>query len=101
MSENNFNSSANSDTVTSLKCPDVVEHLGDFLEKDLSTSMHSAMEKHFSECSECAALNASYQHVVASAAKLRTPEKSLEVDVQNRLRGALNKRLGINLSYIA
>ena len=35
------------------------------------------------------------------AAELREPEQALPVDVSNRLRKALNERLGINLPYIA
>jgi hypothetical protein len=39
--------------------------------------------------------------VIESAAELREPEQPIPVDVQNRLRKALNQRLGLNLSYIA
>jgi predicted anti-sigma-YlaC factor YlaD len=59
------------------------------------------MENHLDECPDCAAFFASYKHVVSSAAQLREPEAPLPVDIQNRLRKALNERLNINLPFIA
>jgi anti-sigma factor RsiW len=60
-----------------------------------------AVEAHLDECAECAAFFASYRHIVQSAAELREPERPLQIDVQNRLRKALNTRLGLTLPYIA
>ena len=82
-------------------CKDVVAHLGDFVDNELPLAQHAAIEDHLDECPDCAAFYASYKHVVQSAAELREPEQPLGVDVQNRLRKALNERLGINLPFIA
>jgi anti-sigma factor RsiW len=84
-----------------LDCKDVIARLGDYTDNELPVSERIAMEDHFDECAECAAFLASYTHVVVSAAELREPEQPISVDVQNRLRAALNKRLGINLPLIA
>jgi anti-sigma factor RsiW len=102
MSQKNDHDSANSDSIVHLDCREVVARLGDFVDRDLSPTAHQAIEAHLERCPTCAAFAASYQHVVDSAALLREPEeKPLPVNVQNRLRKALNERLGIRLPYIA
>ncbi len=82
-------------------CKDVIARLGDYTDNELHSAERTAMDDHFDICPECAAFLASYTHVVTSAAELREPEQPISVDVQNRLRDALNKRLGINLPLIA
>jgi anti-sigma factor RsiW len=102
MNDNNtFNSDKNTQTNEMLDCKDVIARLGDYVDNELHGSERVAMEDHFDECPECAGFLASYTHVVVSAAELREPEQPISVDVQNRLRAALNKRLGINLPLIA
>ena len=82
-------------------CKDVIAHLGDFVDGDIQLAQRAAVENHLDECPDCAAFYASYKHVVNSAAELREPEQPLPVDVSNRLRKALNEKLGINLPFIA
>jgi anti-sigma factor RsiW len=82
-------------------CMRVVDQLGDFVGGELDASSHREIERHIKECSECAAFVSGYQEVINLAGELKTPEQSLEVDVQNRLRHALNQRLGLDLAYIA
>lgn len=102
MNDNNtFNSDKNTQNNDMIDCKDVIARLGDYTDNELPVSERIAMEDHFDECAECAAFLASYTHVVVSAAELREPEQPISVDVQNRLRAALNKRLGINLPLIA
>jgi anti-sigma factor RsiW len=102
MNDNNtFNSDKNTQNNDMLDCKDVIVRLGDYTDNELPVSERIAMEDHFDDCAECAAFLASYTHVVVSAAELREPEQPISVDVQNRLRAALNKRLGINLPLIA
>ena len=98
---NTFNSDKNTQNNDMLDCKDVIARLGDYTDNELPVSERIAMEDHFDDCAECAAFLASYTHVVVSAAELREPEQPISVDVQNRLRAALNKRLGINLPLIA
>ena len=102
MNDNNtFKSDKNTQNNEMLDCKDVIVRLGDYTDNELPVSERIAMEDHFDECPECAAFLASYTHVVVSAAELREPEQPISVDVQNRLRAALNKRLGIDLPLIA
>jgi anti-sigma factor RsiW len=101
MNDKNFNSESQISMFQFHDCKDVVAHLGDFVDKELPLAQHAAIEDHLDECPDCAAFYASYKHVVQSAAELREPEQPLGVDVQNRLRKALNERLGINLPFIA
>ena len=102
MNDNNtFKSDKNTQNNEMLDCKDVIARLGDYTDNELPGSERIAMEDHFDECPECAAFLASYTHVVVSAAELREPEQPISVDVQNRLRAALNKRLGIDLPLIA
>jgi anti-sigma factor RsiW len=102
MNDNNtFKSDKNTQNNEMLDCKDVIARLGDYTDNELPVSERIAMEDHFDDCPECAAFLASYTHVVVSAAELREPEQPISVDVQNRLRAALNKRLGIDLPLIA
>jgi anti-sigma factor RsiW len=101
MNDNNFNSDNNDARKEIVDCQDVIAHLGDYTDNELPRSTHAAIDHHLDGCPECAAFLASYNHVIESAAELREPEEPLSVEVQNRLRSALNKRLGINLPLIA
>jgi anti-sigma factor RsiW len=82
-------------------CSEVTARLGDYVDNELDPSVKLSIDTHLDICPECAAFFASYKHVIDSAAELREPEAPLAVDVQNRLRAALNQRLGLNLPYIA
>ena len=101
MNDKNFNTDSQTNFLDFHDCKDVIAHLGDFVDRDLPLAQRAAIENHLDECPDCTAFLASYQHVVSSAAELREPEEPLPVDVQNRLRTALNERLGINLPFIA
>jgi anti-sigma factor RsiW len=100
MSDKNFDA-ANTDIIELFECSDVIARLGDLVDNDLPTRERSSVEHHINGCRDCAAFYASYQHVIATAAELREPEQPIAVDVQNRLRKALNTRLGLTLPYIA
>jgi hypothetical protein len=101
MNDKNFDSSANTDRLESFECKDITARLGDLVDNDMPDNERKAVEAHLDECAECAAFFASYRHIVQSAAELREPERPLQIDVQNRLRKALNTRLGLTLPYIA
>jgi predicted anti-sigma-YlaC factor YlaD len=101
MNDKNFSTDSKPSLFILHNCGDVIAHMGDYLEKDLPAAQRAALEDHLDECPECTAFYASYKHVVQTAAELREPEQELPVDVSNRLRRALNERLGINLPYIA
>ena len=101
MNDKNLSCETRIVTIEFHDCQDVTAHLGDFVDRELPLAQHAAIDSHLDECPDCAAFYASYRHVVETAAELREPEEPLPVDVSNRLRRALNERLGINLPYIA
>jgi hypothetical protein len=101
MNNNNFNSDNNDARKEIVDCQDVIARLGDYTDNELPLHTRAAMDHHLDRCADCTAFLASYNHVIDSAAELREPEQPLSLDVQNRLRSALNKRLGINLPLIA
>jgi anti-sigma factor RsiW len=82
-------------------CIQVMDQLGEFVDGELDPANHRRFEMHINECAECAAFVAGYKDVISLAAELKEPERPLQVDVQNRLRQALNQRLGLDLAYIA
>jgi len=101
MNDKDFNVSSEACYLNFHDCNDVVAHLGDFVDRELPQHQRAAIENHLDECPDCSSFLASYKHVVSSAAQLREPEAPLPVDIQNRLRKALNERLNINLPFIA
>jgi anti-sigma factor RsiW len=101
MNDKNFSSSINNSTFEILECRDVSARFGDYIDNELPAPERQAVESHLDKCADCTAFFASYNHVIQSAAELREPEQPLAVDVQNRLRKALNERLGISLPFIA
>jgi anti-sigma factor RsiW len=101
MNDKNFDTAANTDMMDTIECRDVIARLGDLVDNELPHQERDAVEEHIDGCADCAAFYASYRHVVTSAAELREPEEPISVDVQNRLRRALNVRLGLSLPYIA
>jgi anti-sigma factor RsiW len=107
MSENNStfvpSTSANSDALAPMKCRQVIDLLGDLVENDLSKGLRDTVESHLATCPECSAAWASYKQVIEVAGELAIEDEArpLDVGVQNRLRKALNQRLGLSLPFIA
>jgi len=82
-------------------CDQVMELAGDYVDNELSAEKKVIFLKHLESCPTCTAFIASYSHVVETAHALGEANcKPLDVGVQNRLRGALNRRLGIALPYL-
>lgn len=94
-------SSANSDSLTMLDCHSVEDRFGEYLDGSLNGPATDEIEHHLATCSCCAESFTDYRKVIAAAAELGQQEQPMDVGVQNRLRKALNERLGINLPYIA
>jgi|688.fasta_scaffold587390_2 hypothetical protein len=103
MSADNMHTPANSDLIAPLACREVNDSFPELLDADLPQNRKKAIEAHITSCEECQDAYRSYKHVVDCAAELgRSDEiQPVDVGVQNRLRKALNQRLGLNLSYIA
>ena len=81
-----------------IDCLDVVELLGDLVDGDLPPTLEARLEGHISGCAYCEEMKASYELTIELARELKNDEKPIPTAVQNRLRSALNEKLGLNLA---
>lgn len=79
----------------SIDCRDVENLLGDFTDRELPCTLRARVDAHIQKCAFCGETASSYQWVVNLAHGLK--DKPVPVGVKNRLRAALNQRLGLNL----
>jgi hypothetical protein len=79
-------------------CDDVTELLGDYVEGELSPSLGKRVVSHIKRCECCREMEESYRFTIQLAREIKS--KPLPVGVQNRLRKALNERLGLTLALI-
>ena len=84
-----------------LNCTDIEDVLGDYVDGDLTPTIKNRVEEHIAGCDECLELFYSYLLTIRLAKELK-PMVSMQNDnaIQNKLRGALNERLGLNLPVI-
>ena len=83
-----------------IDCVDVVELLGDLVEGDLTPTLAARLESHIEDCNYCGEIKRGYELTIELAQELKNEEKPIPSAVQNRLRSALNEKLGINLSMV-
>lgn len=83
-----------------IDCIDVQLIMGDYADGDLTETLKERVDHHICTCKKCAEFKDSYLKTIELAASLLEP-KPLPVDLQNRLRAALNRRLGINLPPVS
>ncbi len=81
-----------------IECKDVKKLLGDYTDKELTSTLKARLDAHISGCPECQELHDSYKFTVQLASTLE--DKPVPVDVQNRLRIALNAKLGLSLPLV-
>lgn len=83
-----------------IDCVDVVELLGDLVEGDLTPTLAARLETHIEDCNYCGEIKRGYEMTIELARELKSDEKPVPTAVQNRLRAALNEKLGINLGMV-
>jgi anti-sigma factor RsiW len=83
-----------------LDCVDVVELLGDLVEGDLSPTLAARLESHIEDCNYCGEIKRGYEMTIELAHELNSEEKPVPAAVQNRLRAALNEKLGLRLGMV-
>jgi Putative zinc-finger len=83
-----------------IDCVDVVELLGDLVEGDLTPTLAARLESHIEDCNYCGEIKRGYEMTIELARDLKNEEKPVPTAVQNRLRSALNEKLGINLGMV-
>lgn len=82
----------------SLDCLDVSELTGDLVDGDLIPTLESRVISHAKCCAYCRESIESYKLTVQLASELR--DQPIPTGVQNRLRRALNERLGLSLQMV-
>lgn len=78
-----------------ISCRDVARLMDDYTDQELSTTLRARLDAHIRRCPECQELRSSYRWVCDTAHELG--QAPFDRGVQNRLRQALNQRLGLNL----
>ncbi len=81
-----------------ITCRDVIRSYGEYVEGDLPAALKARLDAHMAGCSCCQQFAATYNLTIDLAHELQ--EQPAPVDVQNRLREALNIRLGLELPFI-
>ena len=79
-----------------IDCVDVVRVLGDYQDNELPDSLRLRVDEHLCNCSHCRRMERGYRNTVELAQELA--DKPVPLAVQNRLRQALNRRLGLSLT---
>lgn len=80
-----------------LSCQDIEDSMCDYADGDLPEMVKARVDEHIEQCEKCRDLCDSYLYTIKVAHTLRT-HTPITSDIQNRLRAALNERLGISLS---
>ena len=80
-------------------CDDIVDIMGDYVDGELTASVKERIDTHMAGCSECREFLRTYSFTVKLAASLRN-DTPAPAPVQNRLRAALNERLGLSLPQV-
>ena len=78
-----------------LTCRDFIRLLGDYYDDELPLELRERFEAHRQCCAKCREFEAGYNFTIELARELR--QQSIPPAAHNRLRQALNRRLGINL----
>ena len=83
-----------------IECTDVVELFGDYLDNDLNPTLKERVAEHIAECEKCQDFEKSYRFVIKAAAELKPGAIEMSLAAKNRLRQALNERLGLSIPMI-
>ena len=78
-----------------IECADVLSLLGDLHDDELPEVLKERVEHHIAECEYCRTVRDEYELTISIAHQLQQTE--IPLDVHNRLRESLNRRLGLNL----
>jgi len=76
-------------------CTDLDSLLGDYVDGELPSTLCARLDQHVAECQACQELKDGYLLTVQLAGELRA--KPVPTAVHNRLRDALNEKLGLTL----
>lgn len=80
-----------------ITCRDVEKLYMSFRDKELPRDLYQKIESHIERCEECQMMVDTYELVVSVAGTLNAPEVKPRDGFQDRLRMALNERLGLDM----
>ncbi|MBX7138635.1 MAG: zf-HC2 domain-containing protein [Oligoflexia bacterium] len=78
-----------------LSCRDIRKIFDDYVDDELAPTLRGRLDTHINQCPRCQEFKATYTLTMDLAAELH--EQPVPLEVKNRLRLALNQRLGISL----
>lgn len=81
-----------------IKCTDVEQLFADYVDHELTPTLRRRITSHMRSCECCQEFKRSYLQVIELASELRN--RAVPRDVQNRLRSALNQKLGLNIPLL-
>ena len=85
---------------STIECGDIEALFGDFVEDDLPATLRARVDRHIKGCADCRQFQKEYCDVIQLARELGEEVTPAPVGVQNRLREALNARLGLSLAPV-
>jgi len=86
---------------TTIECADVVKVFGDYVDGEMEPTLKHRIAEHIENCEKCQDFERSYRFVIEAAKTLKPKEIEMPLEAKNRLRDALNKRLGLSLPNVA
>lgn len=84
-----------------IECSDVDALLGELVEEALPATLQARIEDHIAQCPECQDGEKAYREVILLARSLKRHEPQMPTAAKNRLRAALNARLGLALPPVS
>lgn len=82
-----------------ITCRDVRDLMCDYADNEILPTLKSRIDEHFESCNRCRYFSQTYLKTIQLANEL--PAKELDSGAQDRLRKALNQRLGLNLAQVS
>lgn len=82
----------------SVDCDDAISLMSDFVDGELAPTLSAQLEAHLATCSSCSQARSDFDTLKILAREI--PDKPVPRDVRNRLRAALNQRLGLQLRHV-
>ena len=80
-----------------ISCRDVEKLYMSFRDKELPIDLYNKIELHIKQCDDCQMMVDTYELVVSVAATLNAPEVTPKEGFQERLKEALNQKLGLQM----
>lgn len=80
-------------------CQDIEDIMCDYADNELAPSVRAKVDSHIEECEYCQEFRDSYIYTIHLARELKNNAPA-PTPVQNRLRAALNERLGLKLAPV-